>query len=105
MNKLILKILWPDKVFGEISKLMIMLALVVVWFSFIYWKIETVGYVTLKHFVSLYCMLIIFCFLFNKTLPIGVATHDYDTDSQGSQFIRFLICVSSLAVYYYCTIL
>lgn len=95
-------LIWPHKYIGLTMRNMIMGLVVVLWVGSIYYHFSYLNTVSALHLVALYLIFLMWCFLNNRTMPIGAILVEYEKDSQGVQlqrFIKFLICIVAL---WYC---
>ena len=65
------QLIWPDNILNRTAKLLVMFLFTFIWLLDLIWYSLDLGYVVLKDFVPIYSLLIMYCFLFNRNLPIG----------------------------------
>ncbi|MBE4586980.1 hypothetical protein BOO29_18975 [Vibrio navarrensis] len=94
-------LIWPDRLLTLNQKIVVFIAIFlcvpVVFLYRMFAQNEIAGLAV----VGIYPIVVIWCFLFNKTVPIGAILVDYREQSQGTQFWRFVVFVIHLIALYY----
>ncbi|EGU47243.1 hypothetical protein VIOR3934_02702 [Vibrio orientalis CIP 102891 = ATCC 33934] len=99
------QLIWPDNILNRTAKLIVMFLFTFIWLLDLIWYSLDLGYVVLKDFVPIYSLLIMYCFLFNRNLPIGGVTYDFEDGKSDVQCFRLLVFLGSLIIYVYGTFL
>jgi len=76
--------------------------IVVTWISTIVFNIKSNNEVSAPQLISIYLIFLIWCFLNNRTMPIGAILVRYEEGSEGTQFNRFISFVICVVVLFYC---
>lgn len=95
------KIIWPSLVLSHFAKVFIVVSLVVSWCSTGLYKYLYHEHIDFAHLCSVILIYAIGCFIFDRDLPIGTIAMNYEAESSGNQFGRFLITIICLICYWY----
>lgn len=62
--------------------------IVITWMSVIAFSIKTINEVSAPQLISVYLIFLIWCFLDNRTMPIGAILVRYEESSEGTVVVR-----------------
>lgn len=96
------KVLWPNKYLGEKSRLLIVFTLIgfILFRAIEYWGAFST--IKVSHFLALYMSLVVRSFLYDKELPIGTISFEFESMNASKQLSRLIITSLSLLIYYFC---
>ncbi len=98
------RIIWPHKYLTWQSQLIIMFSLIAIVVARVLYQVISHSTFSVGLLLSLYSTAVVACYLYDKDLPIGTTSFDFEPNDISNQYIRLVVILLSLVFYMICVL-
>ncbi len=98
------RIIWPHKYLTWQSQLIIMFSLIAIVVARATYQVISHSTFSVGLLFSLYSIAVVACYIYDKDLPIGTISFDFEPNDISNQYIRLVMILLSLVFYMICVL-
>ncbi|BCK08354.1 hypothetical protein VCSRO17_2996 [Vibrio cholerae] len=98
------RIIWPHKYLTWQSQLIIMFSLIAIVVARAAYQVISHSTFSVGLLFSLYSIAVVACYIYDKDLPIGTISFDFEPNDISNQYIRLVMILLSLVFYMICVL-